>query len=55
MGKMCHLCRAGVSVEEVEEVGVVGGETVAEVDGFHGAEERVGGVVVVKVAGAGCE
>lgn len=54
MGEMCHLRWAGVSVEEIEEVCVVGWETVAEVDGFHGGEERVRGVMVIEIAGAGC-
>lgn len=36
-------------------MGVVGWKTVAEVDGFHGGEERVGGVVVVEVARASYE
>ena len=52
MGEVRHLRWAGVGVEEVEEVGVVGWKAVAEVDGFHGVEEGVGGVMVVEVAGA---
>lgn len=55
MGEVCHLGWAGVGVEEVEDVGVVGWEAVPEVNGFHGAEEGVGGVVVVEVARASCE
>ena len=47
---MGHLGWAGVGVEEVKEVGVVGWKAVAEVDGFQGVEEGVGGVVVVEVA-----
>ena len=50
MGEVGHLGWAGVGVEEVEEVGVVGWEAVAEVDGFQWVEEGVGGVVVVEVA-----
>ena len=52
MGEVRHLRWAGVCVKEVEEVGVVGWEAVAEVDGFHGVEEGVGGVMVVEVAWA---
>lgn len=55
MGEVRHLGWAGVGVEEVEEVGVVGWETVAEVDGFHWGKEGVGCVVVVEVARASCE
>ncbi len=55
MGEVRHLGWAGVCVEEVEEMGVVGWKTVAEVDGFHGIEEGVGGVVVVEVARASWE
>ena len=51
MGEVRHLGWAGVCVEEVEEMGVVGRKTVAEVNGFHGVEEGVGGVMVVEVAG----
>ena len=50
MGEARHLGWAGVGVEEVEEVGVVGCEAVAEVNGFHGVEEGMGGVMVVEVA-----
>lgn len=50
MGEVRHLRGAGVGVEEVEEVGVVGWEAVAEMDGFHRIEEGVGGVMVVEVA-----
>lgn len=50
VGEECHLSGAGMGVEEVEEVGVVGWEAVAEMDGFHRGEERVGGVMVVEVA-----
>ena len=38
VGEVRHLGWAGVCVEEVEQMGVVGRKTVAEVDGFHGVE-----------------
>lgn len=50
VGEVCHLGWAGVGVEEVEEVGVVGWEAVAEMDGLHWGKEGVRGVVVVEIA-----
>ena len=52
MGEVRHLGWAGVGVEKVEEVGVVGWKAMAEVDGFHGVEKGVGSVMVVEVAWA---
>ena len=50
MGEVGHLAGAGVGVEEVEEVGVVGCETVAEMDGFHGVEQGMRGMMIVEAA-----
>ena len=50
MSKVRHLRRAGVGIEEVEEVGVVCCKAVAEVDRFHWIQERVGCVMVVEIA-----
>jgi len=41
VGEVRHLRWAGVGIEEVEDVGVVGWEAVAEADGFHGIEKGV--------------
>ena len=34
-----HLSWAGVGVEEVEEMGVIGYKAMAELDGFHWGKE----------------
>jgi len=49
VGEVRHLRGAGVGVEEVEDVGVVGWEAVAEGDRFHGVEQGRGRVVVVEI------
>ena len=55
VGEVGHLSGAGVGVKEVEKVGVVGGKAMAKVDGFHGVEEGVRSVVVIKITWTSCE
>jgi len=49
VGEVRHLGWVGIGVEEVEDVGVVCWETVAEGEGVHGGEEAVGGGRVVEI------
>ena len=46
---MSHLCRVGVGVEEIEDVGVVGWEAVLERMAFGFCDEMMGGVMVVEI------
>ena len=50
-----HLSWAGVGVEEVEEMGVIGYKAMAEVDGFHWRKEGMGSVVVVITTWSSCQ
>ena len=49
VGKVGHLGWVGGGVEEVENVGVVGWEAVAEREGVHWGEEAIGGGAVIEV------
>lgn len=53
MGEVRHLRGAGVRIKEVEDVGVVGWEAVAEGNRFHGIEKGVRRAVIVEVRGTG--